>query len=113
MGILVDSSSCREIQRILRLRGDKRLGVENAITEKILSLSEKETPGLRLKFLESREMSLEGGTWIEYFALYKMKKWVETVKYLEYVFSLRPQKFKIIISFRINAPRIIKINPII
>ena len=34
MGILVDSSSCREIQRILRLRGDKRLGVENAITEK-------------------------------------------------------------------------------
>lgn len=87
MGILVDSSSCREIQRILRLRGDKRLGVENAITEKILSLSEKETPGLRLKFLESREMSLEGGTWIEYFALYKMKKWVETVKYLEYVFS--------------------------
>ena len=32
-------------------------------------------------------MSLEGGTWIEYFALYKMKKWVETVKYLEYVFS--------------------------
>ena len=30
---------------------------------------------------------MEGGTWIEYFALYKMKKWVETVKYLEYVFG--------------------------
>ena len=87
MGILVDSSSCREIQRILRLRGDRRLGVENDITEKLLSLTEEATPGLRLKFLESRKRDLEGGTWIEYFALYKMKKWVETVKYLEYVFG--------------------------
>ncbi len=88
MGILVDSSSCREIQRILRLRGDRRLEVENIVTEKILSLSEADTPGLRLKFLESRERrALEGGTWTEYFVLYKMKKWVETAKYLEYVFS--------------------------
>ena len=87
MGILVDSSSCREIQRILRLRGDRRLGVENDITERLLSLTEEATPGLRLKFLESRKRDLEGGTWIEYFALYKMKKWVETVRYLEYVFE--------------------------
>ena len=87
MGILVDSSSCREIQRLLRLRGDRRLGVENSVTEKLLSLTEEATPGLRLKFLESRKRDLEGGTWIEYFALYKMKKWVETVQYLEYIFG--------------------------
>lgn len=87
MGILVDSSSCREIQRLLRLRGDRRLEVENSVTEKLLSLTEEATPGLRLKFLESRKRDLEGGTWIEYFALYKMKKWVETVQYLEYIFG--------------------------
>ena len=86
MGILVDSSSCREIQRILRLRGDRRLEVENTVTEKILSLSEARTPGLRLKFLESRSRSLEGGAWTEYFVLYKMKKWEETARYMEYMF---------------------------
>lgn len=87
MGILVDSSSCREIQRILRLRGDRRLMVENEITDTILGQSEADTPGLRLKFLESRKRSLEDGDWNEYFVLYKMKKWVETAGYLEYIFS--------------------------
>ena len=87
MAVLVGLSDCREIQRILRLRGDRRLAVENEITETILSQDEKDTPGLRLKFLESRKRGLDGGTWIEYFALYKMKKWTDTADYLEYVFS--------------------------
>ena len=69
------------------MRGDRRLAVENEITETILSQDEKDTPGLRLKFLESRKRGLDGGTWIEYFALYKMKKWVETADYLEYTFT--------------------------
>lgn len=87
MAVLVSINDCREIQRILRLRGDRRLAVENEITETILSQDEKDTPGLRLKFLESRKRGLDGGTWIEYFALYKMKKWVETADYLEYTFT--------------------------
>jgi len=87
LGILVDTSSCREIQRLLRLRGDRRLGVENEVTKRILSLGEEKTPGLRLKFIESQKKNLENGTWIEYFVLYKMKKWVGTVKYMEYIFS--------------------------
>lgn len=87
MGILVDSSSCREIQRILKLRGDRRLAVENKITETILSHDEELTPGLQLRFLESRRRGLECGSWIEYFALYKMKKWVDTADYLEYIFN--------------------------
>ena len=74
MAVLVEFSDCREIQRILRLRGDRRLAVENEITKTILSQDEKDTPGLRLKFLESRKRGLDGGTWIEYFVLYKMKK---------------------------------------
>lgn len=81
------NNSSLEIQRILRLKGDRRLAVENEITDTILSHSESDTPGLRLKFLESRRRGLTGGDWIEYFALYKMKKWVETANYLEYVFS--------------------------
>ena len=72
---------------MLRLRGDRRLMVENEITDTILGQSESDTPGLRLKFLESRKRSLGEGDWTEYFVLYKMKKWVETAGYLEYVFS--------------------------
>lgn len=87
MAVPVSFSDCREIQRILNLRGDRRLAVENEITERILSLSEEQTPGLRLKFLESRKRGLDGGTWEEYFVLYKMKKWSDTVDYLEYVFK--------------------------
>lgn len=87
MAVLVEFSDCREIQRILRLKGDRRLAVENEITETILSHEEKDTPGLRLKFLESRKRGLDSGTWVEYFALYKMKKWTDTADYLEYIFS--------------------------
>ena len=71
---------------MLKLRGDRRLAFENEITERILSLSEQDTPGLRLKFLESRKRGLSEGTWEEYFVLYKMKKWTDTAAYLEYVF---------------------------
>ena len=69
------------------MRGDRRLAVENEITDTILAHSEKDTPGLRLKFLESRKRGLDNGTWVEYFALYKMKKWTDSADYLEYIFS--------------------------
>ena len=29
---------------------------------------------------------MEGGAWTEYFVLYKMKKWEETARYMEYMF---------------------------
>ena len=86
MAVPVSFSDCREIQRILKLRGDRRLAVENDITERILSINEKD--GLvRLKFLESRKRELSGGSWEEYFVLYRVKKWVDTANYLEYIFK--------------------------
>jgi len=87
LAVLVNINGCAEIQRMLKLRGDRRLAVENKITETILGQSEKDTPGLRLKFLESRKRGLDDGSWIEYFALYKMKKLEDTADYLEYVFK--------------------------
>ena len=103
MGILVDSSSCREIQRILKLRGDRRLAVENKITETILSHDEGLTPGLQLRFLESRRRGLEGGSWIEYFALYKMKKWVDTAPYLEYIFMCLGKLAKTLENLKVDS----------
>ena len=63
------------------------MAVENDITDTILGQSEADTPGLRLRFLESRIRGLDEGEWIEYFALYGMKKWKESANYLEHIFS--------------------------
>ena len=88
---------------MLKLRGDRRLAVENEITEAILSQNEEDTPGLRLKFLESRKRGLDGGSWVEYFALYKMKKWVETADYLEYVFTSMAKVISTLKNLNVDA----------
>ena len=59
MGILVGSN---EIRRLLNMRGNKRLGIKNDITEQILEQG-KELNGLKVKYLETRNKETNSGSW--------------------------------------------------
>lgn len=85
MGILVGSN---EIRRLLNMRGNKRLGIKNDITEQILEQG-KELNGLKVKFLESRNKETNSGSWTEYNVLLEVLKLDENnVEYLSSIFSM-------------------------
>lgn len=83
MGIVAGS----KIRRLLGMKGHKRLEIENNITTKILEQDEYQTPGVRLKFLESKKKSGDCGEWIEYSVLLEVTKWSDNADYLSYVFK--------------------------
>lgn len=85
MGILVGSN---EIRRLLNMRGNKRLGIKNDITEQILEHG-KELTGLKVKFLESRNKETNSGSWTEYNILLEVLKLDENnVEYLSSIFGM-------------------------
>lgn len=84
MGTQVSSN----ISRLLKMRGQKRLEVRDLVTERILGFDYNTSPGLSLKFLETRNKESEGGSWTEYSVLYEIKKITETPHYMAHVFEL-------------------------
>lgn len=65
------------------MRGKKRLGVKNLITERILERSyDSRNTGVDLRFLESRKLETDYGSWEEYSVLYEIKKEMECPFYL-------------------------------
>ena len=84
MGIQVSSN----IGRLLQMRGQKRLGVKDQVTERILDFDYTKSPGLSLRFLETRNKETEEGSWTEYNVLYEIKKISETPQYMNHIFEL-------------------------
>lgn len=77
MGTLASSN---DIDKLLRMKGSKRLQVRDEVTEKILELP----PGvIDLQFLESKRFS----GWNEYNALFRIKKIKESAPYFEVIFG--------------------------
>ena len=70
------------------MRGNKRLGIKNDITEQILEQG-KELNGLKVKFLESRNKETNSGSWTEYNILLEVLKLDENnVEYLSSIFGM-------------------------
>ena len=65
---MADSS---EIRRLLNMRGNKRLGVKNDLTD---FLSGFGMEGIRVKFLETRRVETGTGTWVDYYILLEALK---------------------------------------
>ena len=78
-----------DIKRLLGMKGEQRLGVNDEIVEKILEIKEKHSiPGVTLRFLESKYHETEqGGDWSEYKILYKVSRLENSVRYAEFMFS--------------------------
>lgn len=70
------------------MRGQKRLGVKDQVTERILEFDYTQSPGLSLRFLETRNKETEEGSWTEYNVLYEIKKISETPQYMNHIFEL-------------------------
>lgn len=76
------------IKRLLGLKGNKRLEIENPLTQKILEYDyEDKTPGIRLRFLETRKKEKEAGEWYNYNILFEVDKYKDSPEYLSHVFS--------------------------
>lgn len=76
------------ISRLLGMKGIKRLEVSNSLTDKILNFNyPEETPGIRLKFLETRKKDFEEGDWVNYNVLLEADKYKDTPEYLKHVLS--------------------------
>lgn len=75
----------KEIRRLLRMRGNTRLAVEDEITDKILE-------NKNIIFLESVNKSGECGSWIEYNALYSFPKVEESPRCMS-IFMERLSEF--------------------
>ena len=76
------------VRRLLGMKGSRRLEVSNSLTDKILGFPYSEqTPGLRLKFLETRKQDLEYGGWVNYNVLIEADKRNDTPEYLSYIFE--------------------------
>ena len=79
------------ISSLLRMHGQKRLGVKDEITERILGFDyATETPGLGLKFLDTQKFTGETGEfWAEYNILFEVLKYKDSDPiFLSYVFGL-------------------------
>lgn len=76
------------IKRLLGLKGNKRLEVENSLTQKILEYEyEDRTPGIKLRFLETKNKKREYGEWIYYNILFEAYKYKDNPEYLSHIFS--------------------------
>ena len=73
-----------KIAELLRMKGRSRLAVKNNITQSLMSLDPELIPGIRLKFLESKNYNEENGNWVNIYALIEIDKFAETAEYLSY-----------------------------
>lgn len=86
--VVMDIPGFNSVRRLLGMKGIKRLEVNNTLTDKILNFNySEETPGVRLKFLETRRNELEEGGWVNYNILFEVDKYKDTPEYLKHVFS--------------------------
>lgn len=76
-----------KISGLLRMKGLSRLEVRNEITKAILELNPELTPGINLKFLESKKRNTDNGSWVEYNVLLEIQKREETARYLSFAFE--------------------------
>lgn len=81
MGTQVDS----KIDQLLSLKGKTRLEVKSKISQKILEFDFTDTPGISLRFLETKKKVEEFGSWNEFNILLEIPKLEETSNYLGYV----------------------------
>lgn len=84
----MDIRGGNNITRLLRMRGKKRLGVKNHMTDWILEEPYYLQTGINLRFLESKRMVTETGEWEEYSVLYEVKKIKESPQYLSEVLKI-------------------------
>ena len=83
-----DYNNNSEIRRLLSMKGTKRLEVTSDLTDHILSYNYSETtPGISLRFLETKRKTEELGDWDSYYILFSALKYDDSVKYLEHIFS--------------------------
>lgn len=84
----MDIPGFNNIARLLKMKGIKRLEISNSLTDKILGYNySEETPGIRLKFLETRKNDEECGEWVNYNVLIEADKYKDTPEYLKHVLS--------------------------
>lgn len=70
------------------MKGTKRLEIKNELTDRILGFDyQTQTPGIRLRFLETRYKDLDLGGWVNYNVLLEIDKYNDTPKYLSHIFS--------------------------
>lgn len=82
----MDIPGFNSIRRLLGMRGIKRLEVCNELTDLILGYNyQEETPGIKLRFLETKKYESDGGTWTNYNILLEAEKYSDTPRYLSYV----------------------------
>lgn len=84
----MDTPDYNSVRRLLGMKGLKRLEVSNSLTDKILGYNySDQTPGIRLKFLETRSKDLDNGGWTNYNILFEADKYNDTPEYLSHIFS--------------------------
>lgn len=84
----MDTPDYNSVRRFLGMKGVKRLEIINSLTDKILNYNyAEETPGIRLKFLETRKKESEGGEWVNYNILLEADKYNDTPEYLKHILS--------------------------
>lgn len=76
-----------KIRELLSMKGKTRLCVKNDITFALMNLDPEFTPGIRFKFLETKEQNTEAGDWYEYNLLLEIDKYKDTVEYVSYIFK--------------------------
>lgn len=83
-----DYNNNSEIKRLLSMKGTKRLEIGNNLTEYILNYNYSEnTPGISLRFLETRKRSEELGDWDNYYVLFSALKYNDSIEYLDHIFK--------------------------
>ena len=76
------------IERLLRMKGKRRLGVKGVVADTIQSIPWDKFPGADLKFIESRAVDTEYGQWEEFNLLIEIKKVIESPRWLSHVFNI-------------------------
>ena len=75
-----------DIKRLLGLKGNTRLEIQNQLTQRILEYDYiDKTPGIGLRFLETKKRNREAGEWIYYNILFEARKYQDTPEYLAHI----------------------------
>lgn len=76
------------IERLLKMKGKRRLGVKGEIADAIQSIPWDKFPGADLKFIESQAIETEHGQWEEFSLLIEIKKVIENPQWLRHIFNV-------------------------
>lgn len=85
-----------DIKRLLGLKGNTRLEIQNQLTQRILEYDYTDkTPGIGLRFLETKKRNREAGEWIYYNILFEARKYQDTPEYLSHILGSLSKVVKI------------------